>query len=177
MTTQLFLTCQSKINYTLKSFHTQHRSKQNQPGPGWGPSAPAPGSGGVRTAPGTGGRRGGTGLVPSCSPRRLLALFSGAGGERGGWVRVPGRWRAAAACFHRGGGVRPKGRQAGSAWLPSHRGFWLGTASPGLPKIVQNPAPGWEFRWLAPQPSCFAFADFPGAARVCTGRAGKCPHT
>lgn len=55
MTTQLFLTCQSKINYTLKSFHTQHRSKQNQPGPGWGPSAPAPGSGGGQSSPGHGG--------------------------------------------------------------------------------------------------------------------------
>jgi len=58
---------------------------------------------------------------------------------------------------------------------------------PRLPKIMKNPALGWESGWggaeksrsrsLAPEPSCFAFADFPVAARVRMGRTGKCHRT
>lgn len=130
-----------------KEFHTQHPTKLVPSKTTWvlvRVLLPQPrGLEGVRAAPGEGA--GGAGQGTS-SPARLggCCRFSGGGGERGGWVWVPGCWRAA-VCFHRGGGVRPKGRQAGSAWLPSHRGF--GSAQPA--QASQNHAkPG---AWLGSQ--------------------------
>lgn len=115
-----------------KEFHTQHPTKlgpsKNHLGPGLGPSAPALGFGGGRSSPGRGGWWGGTGLVLSCSPGRPLPVFrvleeSGAAGSG-----CPGAGELPLLLSVEAEALRPKGRQAGSARLPRHRGF--GSAQP-----------------------------------------------
>lgn len=120
---RLFLTCESKINYTA-GFHAQRPAKP----PGAAPSAPSLGSGGVGAAPGEGlglGRG-------SRAPVRGACGVLRAPEERG----VPGRWRAprvaveaeASEAAGRGAGSAPR---AGSA-LPEPTGAGaLGRAGGG----------------------------------------------
>lgn len=102
------------------------------------------------------------GLVLSCSPGRLLPVFGC--WRRAGWPgRVP-----RCCCVFPLRRRRPEGTQKGQAQLPSHPRFGSSQncAKSGAQAGSQRgPSRVW---FLAPEPSCFAFADFPAATGICS---------